>query len=178
MGAPLRGAEARREPRRKVVGITTTKILTQHATRCPQAHLEAHHESAGGALLAVEQARPLEPHVHIVDVQVLPVGLLAEKMLQESRQREEFLEQVTGDTSAMRSLAARRNVTEKLEAKETHQAARRRAHLAGANELGELVHLGPHEAAVLLQFELLRLVRLLVQRPCLPHRGLPNSEGC
>lgn len=85
---------------------------------------------------------------------------------------------LAGDTSAMRRLAARRNVTEKLEAKETHQAARRRAHLAGANELGKLVHLGPHEAAVLLQFELLRLVRLLVQRPGLPHIGLSNSEGC
>ena len=37
--------------------------------------LEAHHEAAGRALAAVEEARPLEPHIHVVQVQVLPAGL-------------------------------------------------------------------------------------------------------
>lgn len=39
------------------------------------AHLEAHHEAAGGALAAVEQARPLEAHVHVIQVQRLPARL-------------------------------------------------------------------------------------------------------
>ena len=38
-------------------------------------HLEAHHEGAGGALAAVEEAGPLEAQVHVVQVQVLPLGL-------------------------------------------------------------------------------------------------------
>lgn len=38
-------------------------------------HLEAHHEAAGGALAAVEEARPLEPHVDVVQIEVLPAGL-------------------------------------------------------------------------------------------------------
>lgn len=38
-------------------------------------HPESHHEAAGRALAAVEQARPLEPDLDVVQVQILPAGL-------------------------------------------------------------------------------------------------------
>lgn len=47
------------------------------------AHLETHHELAGGALAAVEQAGPLETDVDIIEVKVLPLGLA---LLQQGRQ--------------------------------------------------------------------------------------------
>ena len=50
-----------------------------------EAHLEPHHESAGGALAPVEQARPLEPRVDVVQVQVLPRGLAAADQLPQLR---------------------------------------------------------------------------------------------
>ena len=47
-----------------------------HASHTPPCtHLEAHHEAAGGALAAVEQARPLQPHINVIQVQVLPARL-------------------------------------------------------------------------------------------------------
>lgn len=40
-------------------------------------HLEPHHELAGGALAAMEQATPLQPRVHVIQVEVLPLCLPA-----------------------------------------------------------------------------------------------------
>lgn len=42
---------------------------------CRTTHLEAHHEAARRALAAVEQACPLEAHIHVVEVQILPASL-------------------------------------------------------------------------------------------------------
>lgn len=39
------------------------------------ADLEPHHEGAAGTLLAVEKPRPFEAHIHVIQVQVLPLCL-------------------------------------------------------------------------------------------------------
>ena len=47
-----------------------------HASHTPPCtHFEAHHEAAGCALAAVKQARPLQPHINVIQVQILPARL-------------------------------------------------------------------------------------------------------
>mmetsp|Transcript_38247 Transcript_38247/g.65615 ORF Transcript_38247/g.65615 Transcript_38247/m.65615 type:complete len:207 (+) Transcript_38247:1825-2445(+) len=53
------------------VGVEAERVGVRHAVRQPQAH----HEAAGSALIAVDEADPLQPRVHVHLLDVLPVEL-------------------------------------------------------------------------------------------------------